>query len=312
MLRTSMNLTETNILPFNPISEEYRVDIFDITPEMAEYILINHNKDNRKIVKSQVNKIAKSIRTDGWLEDGQPLTFNTDGNITEFQHRLLAILETGITARTIVVTGVTPACFSRCAPAKPRRAEDEIQRKDKTATQSEVSTLRQLLARRQGETLTIQNSIDQWIYWRYYVREGRTLVDAFFDSVDDYNPWQRTFAAWASLMVSVGEEETASNFMSLLQEEVTGDGQASCLTREFRDFFKEHSVYMSNTGRTELIYQMLCVSADKLSKKPDGDIQFGLSIDQMNHEYLKKKGTYRKFLDNPDNIQTQSSPILSN
>lgn len=298
-----------SVLGFDPCSKEYKTFIMDVTPSIAKYILEHHNKDNRKIVKSQVKSIARSIRNDGWLEDGQPLTFNVDGNITEAQHRLLAIIETGVTVRMIVVLGVDTGCFTKCAPAKPRKAEDEIQRKDKTATQSEVSTLRQVLVRRQGVKLTIQNAIEQWIYWRYVVREGRKLVDEFFDSVDDYNPWERTFAAWASLMISIGEEETASTLLSLLEAEILEDESASCITREFRKFFKEHSVYMSNTGRTEFIFQLLCVASDRLKKQSDGDIQLGMSIDQFNHEYLKKKGVYRRFLDNPDNLQVSTLPI---
>jgi len=297
------------VLGFDPCSKEYKTFIIDVTPSIAKYILEHHNKDNRKIVKSQVKSIARSIRKDGWLEDGQPLTFNVEGNITEAQHRLLAIIETGVTVRMIVVLGVDIGCFTKCAPAKPRKAEDEIQRKDKTATQSEVSTLRQVLVRRQGVKLTIQNAIEQWLGWRYVVREGRKLVDEFFDSVDDYNPWERTFAAWASLMISIGEEETASTFLSLLEAEILEDESASCITREFRKFFKEHSVYMSNTGRTEFIFQLLCVASDRLKKQSDGEIQLGMSIDQFNHEYLKKKGIYRRFLDNPDNLQVSTVPI---
>jgi hypothetical protein len=302
-------LINESILGFNPRSKDYETFIMDVTPSIAKYILEHHNKDNRKIVKSQVNSISRSIRNDGWLEDGQPLTFNVEGNITEAQHRLLAIIETGVTARMIVVLGVDTGCFTKCAPAKPRKAEDEIQRKDKTATPSEVSTLRQVLIRRQGAKLTIQNAIEQWISWHHVVREGRKLVDGFFDSVEDYNPWERTFAAWASLMISIGEEEVASNLLSLLQAEILEDESASCLTREFRNFFKDHSIYMSNAGRTEFIFQLLCVASDKLKKQSDGEIQLGMSIDQFNHEYLKKKGIYRKFLENPDNLQTLTLPI---
>lgn len=292
-----MKTLTKSILGFEPRSKEIETFLLDITPDMAKYILEHHNKDNRKIDKGQQQKIAKSIVTDGWLEDGQPLTFNTEGNITEAQHRLLAIAQTGVTVRMVVVLGVDIGCFTKCAPAKPRKAEDEIQRKDKTATPSEVSTLRQLLLRRQGVKLTIQNAIDQWVKWRYVVREGRKLVDGFFDSVEDYNPWERTFAAWASLMISIGEEETATTFLSLLQSEVLEDESASCLTREFRQFFTDHSTYMSNAGRTNFIYQLLCISSDRLIKQPNGDIQLGLGIDRYNHDYLKKKGVYRKFLE---------------
>jgi hypothetical protein len=298
-----------NILGFNPCSQEISSFTKDITPEMAKYILNFHNKDNRKIDKSQVRKIANSILIDGWLEDGQPLTFNVEGNITEAQHRLLSIIETGMTVRMIVVIGVDTGCFTKCAAAKPRKAEDEIQRKDKTATQSEVSTLRQLLLRRQGDKLTIQNAIDMWVKWRLVVREGRKLVDGFFDSVEDYNPWERTFAAWASLMISIGEEETATTLLSLLQAEILEDESACCLTREFRKFFAENTTYMSNAGRTNFIFQLLCAASDRLIKQPNGEVQLGLSIDQYNHDYLKKKGVYRKFLENPDSLQISVLPF---
>ena len=107
-----------SILGFNPISEDIKAFEIEVTPEIAAYILEKHNEDNRKIVKSQVNKIVKSIREDGWLKDGQPMTFNTEGNLAEAQHRLKAIVETGITAKMVVVTGVITACFTKCAPAK--------------------------------------------------------------------------------------------------------------------------------------------------------------------------------------------------
>lgn len=294
-------------LGFDPASKEMKVFIMTITPEIAAYILAYHNKDNRKITMSQVIHIANSIVVDGWLEDGQPLTFNVEGNITEFQHRLLAIIRAGVEVRTPVVLGVALDAFTKCAPAKPRKAEDEIQRRDKTATQSEVSTLRQILARRQGDKLTIKNAIDKWVFWKKNVRAGRNLVDGFFDATDQFNPWERTFAAWASMMISVGEEKLADTFLSLLQEELTGD-ESYPLTKEFFDFFVNHSSLMSNSGRTTFMWQLLCIAADKIQKQSDGKIQLGITIDKCNHDYLKKRGHYRKFLENADGIK---APIIN-
>jgi len=290
------------VLGFNPYSKEADAFLIEITPEQAQYILDYHNGDNRKLVKSQVNNIVKSINKDGWLFDGQPLTFNIEGNITEFQHRLHAIVETGVTAKISVTLGVETGCFTKCAPAKPRKAEDEIQRKDKTATQSEASTLRQVLIRRKGAKLTIQNAIDQWRCWKEYVRDGRKLVDTFFDEVDDFNPWEITFAAWGALMKSIGQEKIVTDFLDLLESEIKDDTSPCCLTREFDDFFCKHQVRMSNTGRTELVWQLLCVASDRMIKDPTGNTQLNLKIDKCNHEYLSKKGVYRKFLENPQNI----------
>ena len=301
-LQEIRRIESEKVLGFNPYSKEADSFITVITPEQAQYILDYHNADNRKLVKSQVNAIVRSIKKDGWLFDGQPLTFNEEGNITEFQHRLHAIVLTGVTARTTVTLGVTTGCFTKCAPAKPRKAEDEIQRKDKTATQSEASTLRQVLIRRRGEKLTIQNAIDQWRCWKEYVRDGRKLVDTFFDEVDDFNPWERTFAAWGALMKSQGHEKIVEDFLDLLRSEIKDDTPSCCLTREFKKFFEKESVYMSNAGRTEFVYQLLCVASDRMIKDPTGNIQLNLKINNCNHDYLSKQGVYRKFLENPQNI----------
>ena len=62
-MTTSINET---ILGFNPVSDEISVFEIEVTPQIAQYILIHHNRDNRKVTNSQVNKIAKSVRSDGW------------------------------------------------------------------------------------------------------------------------------------------------------------------------------------------------------------------------------------------------------
>lgn len=274
---------------------------------MAQYILIHHNNDNRKVTNSQVNKISKSIREDGWLRDGQPLTFNVEGNITEGQHRLHAIVTESVSVPMVIVLGVELDCFTNVAPAKPRRPEDEIQRKDKSAKPAEVSTLRQLLKRRQGEQLTMKNAIAQWEYWCEDVREGLNLVDGFFDEVDQFDPWKRTFSAWAALMISIGEREAALNFLDLLSDKILREPPHSRLVSDFQKFLeKGFFVFGSNAGRTDIIYMLLCVASDRILKRPNGEIELNTEPARLNHATLKSSGVYRKFLFNPDGISTQN------
>lgn len=302
-----MTTTNSDILGFNPISNTISTFEMDVSPQMAQYILIHHNKDNRKVTNSQVNKISKSIREDGWLRDGQPLTFNVEGNITEGQHRLHAIVTEGVTVPMVIVLGVELDCFTNVAPAKPRRPEDEIQRKDKSAKPAEVSTLRQLLKRRQGEQLTMKNAIAQWDYWCEDVREGLNLVDGFFDEVDQFDPWKRTFSAWAALMISIGEREAATNFLDLLSDKILREPPHSRLVTDFQEFLTDgFFVFGSNAGRTDIIYMLLCVASDRIIKRPNGEIQLNMEPARLNHASLKSSGVYRKFLFNPDGVSTQN------
>jgi len=50
----------------------------------------------------------------------------------------------------------------------------------------------------------------------------------------------------------------------------------------------------------EYTTNMICI--DRIEKTPDGSIELAMTIDKMNHDSLKRKGFYRKFLENPDNI----------
>ena len=117
---------EQKVLGFDPVSKKAETFIIELTPEKAQFILDFYNKDNRKLSKSQVNAIVKSINKDGWMFDGQSITFNVEGNLTEGQHRLHAIVITGITAKVSISLGVVTSAFTKCAPAKPRKAENEI------------------------------------------------------------------------------------------------------------------------------------------------------------------------------------------
>jgi hypothetical protein len=299
-MTTTFNET---LLGFNPISNDIEVFEQTITPQIAQYILIHHNKDNRKITNSQVNKIAKSIRTDGWLKDGQPLTFNKEGNITEGQHRLHAIVSEDVSVPMIVVLGVELDCFTNVAPPKPRKPEDEIQRKDKSAKPAEISSLRQLLKRRQGVQLSMKNAIVQWNYWKKDVRSGLDLVDGFFDEVSQFDPWKRTFAAWAALMISIGEGEGAENLLDLIADKILRDPPHSTLAGDFLEFLNtDMFVFGNNAGRTDVIYNLLCVASDRILKRSNGEIQLNITPEKLNHTSLKNSGVYRKFLDDPQNL----------
>ena len=291
------------VLGFNPISKSAKTFITELSPDQAQHILDFFNNDNRKLSKAQVNAIAKSINKDGWMFDGQSITFNVDGNLTEGQHRLNAIVNTETVAKVSISLGVITSAFTKCAPAKPRTAADEIQRKDPSATSSDCTTLRQILKRRQGDQLTMKNAIEKWDKWKLYIRAGNKLIDQFFDKVSEHRSWARTYAAWASLMVSIGQAEIVDTFMDLIQQEfLTPNGQsASCLTKEFREFFRTNSE-MSSSERTALMWSLLCICGDRLKKEPTGEIQLGVVQADCSHEKMKSKGFYRKFLDDPQEI----------
>tara|TARA_B100000287_G_scaffold388211_1_gene397349 strand:+ start:410 stop:1321 length:912 start_codon:yes stop_codon:yes gene_type:complete len=292
--------TVKTILPFDPCCQEYTVSIYDITPEQAEYILINHNEENRRQSQSQVNKIYNSIERDKFYQDGQPITFNTNGNLTEKQHTLKAIVKfkgTGKTFRFVVVTGVEPDCFSKTHPAKNRTPKDEVLRRDAEATSSQYVILSDIVSR-QGKSLRQDNCYDHWMKWKKSIIKGQQIADEFFESTNKecFTFAQKAVGAWATFAYISGNEEEAISLLELIAGEFLSDGESTTLSKGMVDYFGTQKVnHMANAPRITLWYRMLCVGLDKMLERDDGMIEFDYDEDSLTHDNLMKSGRYRKF-----------------
>lgn len=296
------NSTQTdvfNILPFSPKSNEYQSFIIDLTPEMAQHILDYYNKDNRKLSKSQVNKIYRSIENDNWLLDGQPMTFNTDGNLTEFQHRLAAIsrCQKDRKFKVVVVLGVDTDTFSKTATNKARKPIDEIQRKYSKAHHDEVSILGDILKRRRGSRLEMQNAISSYENWVKNIKNSINVGGDYENLLDKFSLQRKTVRAYISLCERYGYLEECKTLLELLDNELDEDSSDnSTLSGQFLSFWNKNAVDLSNEKRMDFLYAMLCIATDRIIMRDDGMIEFGATPSDLEHYEMEKQGVYRKFL----------------
>lgn len=68
---------------------------------------------NRKIDLNHVNKLAESIKEDGF-HDWEPVICNEDGVVIEGQHRLLAALKVGVKPHVIIKSKLSPKDIIKC------------------------------------------------------------------------------------------------------------------------------------------------------------------------------------------------------
>ena len=278
-------------LPFNPLSKTREAQVIAMTPAMARMILAHHNDDNRKMAPSQVNKIGQSVKTHGWLFDGQAITFNYQGNLTEWQHRVQFIAKQDDGEyEVVVVVGVQPDTFSHAAIAKPRRPHDEIYRQDKTAKSSQTAILGDLMKRRKGEKFTINTAVRNWEDWKDEIIKGEDLCNTFLSGTSDYSSQTKTIVAWASLCVNAKYAEQVEAFLDLLKDQVNEKGDTR-LTKDFYETFKDLSWKMGNEPKLTLMYNMLCTAMDRFLEKPDGAIALRFNINNPTNSKC-----YRKFL----------------
>ena len=318
MPKAVMN-TALEILGFDPKSTKEEMFETQMTPSMAAYILRNHNKANRKFVKSQQNAIKKSVDTFGWLFDGGTCAFNTDGNLTEYQHRLQEIADGNMTRTVWVATGVKPDTFVQTAPPKNRTKFDAVYKYDNSASTDEVTTLEQLLKRRKGSgkqaknapSLTMTNAPKQFEEWKDYIRLGMSITSKFFGDkrVKRFDPWQRQFNAWATMMVFTGKSKEAKAFLELFKLHLTGKNTCLLFT-DFDVFFRSESVaYLAGEKKAAQIHYMLCYATDRFLTAPDGGCDWELDYPDSNHEKMMTKSpTYYSFLYNPQGLKLVTTP----
>lgn len=106
--------------------------LIEITPEIAKDML-SRQENYRKLYTDRATRLSELFATGNYVCDGNPLKLNAAGNLIDGQHRLTAIVRSGITAWFWVITGVADSApideetLSRtfnhyCAHAKVKNA----------------------------------------------------------------------------------------------------------------------------------------------------------------------------------------------
>jgi hypothetical protein len=97
-----------------------------ITKESAIKMLEN-NKNNRNVLQTRIKRYAQDMRSGLWITNGETIKIDEDGNILDGQHRLYAVVETGITIECYVIRGLPRSCFNTIDIGAPRSSASIFQ-----------------------------------------------------------------------------------------------------------------------------------------------------------------------------------------
>lgn len=97
-----------------------------VTPELASQWL-DQNPRNRNLRERIVAKYASDMLAGAWSEDaGDPIRRTADGILLDGQHRLSAIVRTGVAIWMLVVEGVKPASQANMDTGSARLYADQL------------------------------------------------------------------------------------------------------------------------------------------------------------------------------------------
>ena len=85
--------------------------IVTMTPEWAKSILDSQNSKNRAIRPNAVKKIAFAILDGHWKLSHQGIAIDINGQLQDGQHRLAAVVQSGMSIQILLTTGCDPQSF---------------------------------------------------------------------------------------------------------------------------------------------------------------------------------------------------------
>lgn len=115
-----MNTTEQNS------SQQMRLVVERITPEQAAKMLQKNIEGNRKLRPSVVKALANDIKTGDWKVTHQGLAISTSGVLLDGQHRLQAIIQSGVPADLAVIYGCPDESFDVIDSGLSRSVADRL------------------------------------------------------------------------------------------------------------------------------------------------------------------------------------------
>ncbi len=97
-----------------------------ITPTMAAKWLKESNTKNRRIRKNHVRALSAAMARGEWVKTHEAIAFDTGGEMVDGQHRLHAVVDSGVTIPCLVVTGLSPLVRRQVDGGAPRTIADRL------------------------------------------------------------------------------------------------------------------------------------------------------------------------------------------
>lgn len=101
-------------------------ELKEITPAVAE-ALLQRNTINRPLNKNVVFRYARQMENGDWKSNGEAIRIGADGTLLDGQHRLAAIVKTGLSIPLLVVSGLEKDVICTIDTGKPRSIADHLE-----------------------------------------------------------------------------------------------------------------------------------------------------------------------------------------
>lgn len=131
-------------------------EVVKVTPELARRLIEKSNYGNRKVRTGVVKKYAKIMKNGDWRFSPETISISKSGRLLNGQHRMLAVIESGITCRFLFATGFEDEVFSVLDRGAVRSRADAL-KIDRKLT--ECATLLYRMATKENASLVTDDDV---------------------------------------------------------------------------------------------------------------------------------------------------------
>jgi hypothetical protein len=126
--------------------------IVDVTPQMAQTILAG-NVRNRPVRPAYIKRLAEAMTRGEWTMNGEPVQVAHDGTLLNGQHRLSAVVHSGITIPMLLVSGLPVEALRTVDTGTRRTLSDVLALRGETDTTNLAAALGLLHRYRRGSRM---------------------------------------------------------------------------------------------------------------------------------------------------------------
>ncbi len=192
-----------------------------ITPLEAKHILKYYNNSNRKPSKVVATKYATDMISGNWMSNFQPISFDSDGMVIDGQHRLYAILMTGISQNVIIHYGLSPEVFPSIDNGKILTNADILNKMgyDPTNTAILAALIRSIIAYNTNGNYDSKNfkGVNQITKCQVmdYLEENTDVYD-YVEPYKKSSVVSSSVAAFCYWLLSSVDRKEASNYLDMV------------------------------------------------------------------------------------------------
>lgn len=194
-----------------------------ITPELAkEYLKLN--KKNRAMNKNLVNTYVHDMVTQNWIVNGETIKFDLNGDLIDGQHRLAAIIQSGVSIEYTCIFDLPEKAFSTIDIGRRRTMGDTLSAVNIPSSSSMAALAKRMLQYDKGYSIgNAQARVNIGITNNDIIEFVNENQDIMLTHVNSAKTYHQTFRglnngdyAFYSYLFSRIDAQAAENFFNIL------------------------------------------------------------------------------------------------